>query len=455
MNIGRLQLRRFDDPCKPIGGHARSNVQGLLCAILCSMGCGCGGGGGANDGEGIPCANPWYNNSCNPVPQPTTATLLGVTNAASGTIDMLTIDTKTGVPTPIASDPLPDGPTASAVAIDPYKQFLYVSSTSGEVRGYVIVPSNLTLMPVYGNPFATNAPSAAIAIDPGGGFVLTANGSANTLSAFDIEGQAQSACGPCLIPYGTLANPSTESAGADPSAIVVTNQYVYAANTVGRSVSVYNFVPSAGAEGGPGSATLTPVVGSPFPTAGSPNGLVLDPTGTHVYTTESQLNEVSGFSIDASNGSLTPIAGSPFAASSSTPSPRLFPQGPRLGGREGTDVDCFLVDSSTGALTEIGLSYTNGHAIALALDGPDNFLYALDNVDNQVEVFSIDPTDGSLTLITGSPFALLPGASRILDQTRSPYSTEHSPVLDRRLPSQLSTIHRHDALAVALPAMRL
>jgi 6-phosphogluconolactonase (cycloisomerase 2 family) len=62
-------------------------------------------------------------------------------------------------------------------------------------------------------------------------------------------------------------------------------------------------------------------------------------------------------------------------------------------------------------LTEIGLSYTNGRALALALDGPDNFLYVLDNVDNQIEVFSIDPTDGSLTLITGSPFALFPGAS--------------------------------------------
>jgi 6-phosphogluconolactonase len=153
------------------------------------------------------------------------------------------------------------------------------------------------------------------------------------------------------------------------------------------------------------------VVGSPFPTAGSPNGLVLDPTGTHVYTTESQPNEVSGFSIDASNGSLTPIAGSPFAASYSIRSPVIVPQGQRLCAANGTDVDCFLVDGSTGALTEIGLSYTNGHAIALALDGPDNFLYALDNVDNQVEVFSIDPTDGSLTLITGSPFALFPGAS--------------------------------------------
>ena len=85
-------------------------------------------------------------------------------------------------------------------------------------------------------------------------------------------------------------------------------------------------------------------------------------------------------------------------------------EGKRLHVANGTDVDCFLVDASSSALTEIGLSHTNGRAVALALDGPDDFLYALDNVGNQIEVFSINPTDGSLTLITGSPFALFPGA---------------------------------------------
>jgi 6-phosphogluconolactonase len=153
------------------------------------------------------------------------------------------------------------------------------------------------------------------------------------------------------------------------------------------------------------------VAGSPFPTAGAPNGLVVDATGTHVYAAESQPNELSGFSIDTTTGALTAIPGSPFAASYAIQTPVMDAGGKRLHVANGTDVDCFLVDASTGALTEIGLSYTNGRALALALDGPDNFLYVLDNVDNQIEVFSIDPTDGSLTLITGSPFALFPGAS--------------------------------------------
>src|SRR5580692_5144163 len=51
------------------------------------------------------------------------------------------------------------------------------------------------------------------------------------------------------------------------------------------------------------------------------------------------------------------------------------------------------------------------NSIALALDGPDNFLYVLDNLANQIEVFSIDTSSGALTLINGSPFALFAGAS--------------------------------------------
>src|SRR6184192_460843 len=54
----------------------------------------------------------------------------------------------------------------------------------------------------------------------------------------------------------------------------------------------------------------------------------------------------------------------------------------------------------------------SGPSTASAVDGPDNFLYALDNVDNQVEVFSIDAASGSLKLIAGNPFPLFPGSNQ-------------------------------------------
>jgi 6-phosphogluconolactonase (cycloisomerase 2 family) len=363
-----------------VGDVVRPTLRACLGALLVTCVCACDGPSGPSTG---------YNNN----PPPTSATLVAVTNSTTGTIDVLSIDLKTGAPTPIAGDPVPEGPTPSAVAIDPQKRFLYVTTSSGEVRGYSIDPSSLNLTAIAGSPFATSAQSVAIAVDPGGHFVLTANGSTNTVSVFKIGSTG------ALVEVAG----SPFAAGQNASAIVVAaGKYVYAANTAGSSVSAYSMDVTSGA--------LTPVAGTPFATGGSPNGLVVDRTATHLYAAESQPNEVSGFSINSGTGALTAIAGSPFSASYAIHSPVMDAEGKRLHVANGTDVDCFLVDATSSALTEIGLSHTNGRAVALALDGPDDLLYALDNVANQVEVFSINPTDGSLTLITGSPFALFPGA---------------------------------------------
>jgi 6-phosphogluconolactonase (cycloisomerase 2 family) len=253
----------------------------------------------------------------------------------------------------------------------------------------------LNLTAVAGSPFSTGAQSVGIAVDPSGQFVLTANGSANTVSVFRIGST------------GTLTEVagSPFAAGSNPSAIVVAgDQYVYAANTAGSSVSAYSLNTTSGA--------LTPVAGSPFATPGLPNGLVVDPAGTHLYASESQPNEMSGFSIDATTGALSTIPGSPFRASFAIRTPVMDAGGMRLHVANGINVDCFEVDANTATLAEIGTSATNGQSsIALALDGPDNFLYVLDNLGNQIEVFSIDTSSGALTLINGSPFTLFAGAS--------------------------------------------
>jgi len=121
---------------------------------------------------------------------------------------------------------------------------------------------------------------------------------------------------------------------------------------------------------------------------------------------------VSGFTIDVSTGALTAISGSPFPAPNGALSVVTDASGKLLHIANGTNVDCYTIDASSGALTPIGTSVTNGRATALAVDGPDNFLYALDNVDNQVEVFSIDAASGSLKLIAGNPFPLFPGSNQ-------------------------------------------
>jgi 6-phosphogluconolactonase (cycloisomerase 2 family) len=326
----------------------------------------------------------------------TTATLLFVTNGTAGSIDGLSINRSTGVPSPISGSPFTDGPSPAAVAIDPQKRFLYVATTAGTIRGYVINSSTLKLTAISGSPFSTSANTVAITVDPSGQFVLTANGTSNTVSVFKIA-----ATGGLIEVTGS---PFLVGSGADPKAIVVAaGQFAYTANAGNKTLSAYRMDTSTGA--------LKAVTGSPFPVAGSPNGLVVDVTGTHIYATQSGPNAVAGYSINGSTGALAAISGSPFAASYPVSSPVMDGEGYRLHATNGTDVDCFQVESSAGDLKELGLSYTNGKARALVLDRQDDFLYALDNVNNQVEVFSIDPnSDGSLTLISGSPFALFSGA---------------------------------------------
>src|SRR5258708_18871191 len=128
------QAAEVNEGFDAVADVVRPTRRACLGALLVPCVCACGGGGGPSGGStGI----------SNPPPPPTSATLLAVTNSTTGTIDVFSIDTKTGAPTPIAGDPLPEGPTPSAVAIDPQKRFLYFTTSSGVVSRYSIGPSSL------------------------------------------------------------------------------------------------------------------------------------------------------------------------------------------------------------------------------------------------------------------------------------------------------------------------
>lgn len=344
----------------------------------------CGGGGGST---GTP------SNGTPPPPPPASASLLFVTNGSVGTIDVLTVDNTSGVPKPISGSPFADGPSPVAAAVDPQKRYLYVASSTGEVRGYQIA-SGGSLSAMSGSPFVTGADSVAVAVDAGSQFVLTANGTSNTVSVFKIGAG------------GTLTQVSGSpfAAGNDPDAIVVApGNYVYAGNKGDGTISAYTMDMSSGA--------LTAVAGSPFPAGGHPLSIVVDPSGTHVYTADATPNAVSGFAITSGTGALTAISGSPFAEQNGAALAIVMDHaGILLHVANGTNVDCYQVDATSGALTWLGGSVSNGRATALAADDPDYFVYALDNVDNQLEVFSINPVVFNLALIPGNPYALFQGS---------------------------------------------
>lgn len=175
------------------------------------------------------------------------------------------------------------------------------------------------------------------------------------------------------------------------------------------------------------NGVLTEIADSPFPTSGTGNGgngfiasNRITVCGNFLYASNSFSGDVSGFSVDPTTGSLTAIPGSPFAAGSRTffgislaataKCDFLF-----AGNGDASEIFAFQIGSD-GALTPV-----QGSPFALPSQpnglkaSPDGaFLSAsLTNLGNgAIAMFSI-ASDGVLTPVPGSPFPISPTARTV------------------------------------------
>jgi hypothetical protein len=203
---------------------------------------------------------------------------------------------------------------------------------------------------------------------------------------------------------------------------IITNPagtFLFLAATVPGEIYVYQI--------GSGGA-LTAVTGSPFAAGMEPVNLTTDGLGKYLYATNGGTDhlgtEVAAFAI-GNNGALTTVPGSPFA----------FPMWQVLGeptgnfligttgqsaGVNGSDNDFLYVftiqpsGASAGAITQVANSpfatQNSPFSLAVQPDAGGNLVYSFGfNVDltgfNSPEAFSIDPTTGALSEISGSPFS--------------------------------------------------
>jgi 6-phosphogluconolactonase (cycloisomerase 2 family) len=93
--------------------------------------------------------------------------------------------------------------------------------------------------------------------------------------------------------------------GANPTAIVFANGFLYVLNDVlnDGSISGYSINSSSG--------VLTPLSGSPFAIV----GLAMATDSFNQYLYVAGLTGIQAFSIDPTSGGLSPVVGSPFPAS--------------------------------------------------------------------------------------------------------------------------------------------
>jgi DNA-binding beta-propeller fold protein YncE len=167
----------------------------------------------------------------------------------------------------MAGSPFAAGTHPSAIAADPGGNYVYVTDfAKGDVLTYSVGSGPLT--PVAGSPFpAGNAP-AAIVIDGTGKYAYVANSQDANLTAYSISNGVLSFLGSSSTPVAYATGTQPVAIGIDPSL----NQYLYTANFLGNNVSGFQLNATDG--------TLLNSQKSPYPSNANPTAIAAIPHGT-------------------------------------------------------------------------------------------------------------------------------------------------------------------------------
>ncbi len=139
--------------------------------------------------------------------------------------------------------------------------------------------------------------------------------------------------------------------------------------------------------------------------------LTIHPNSKFVYVPTGS-NSIAGFAIGAT-GLLTPLSGSPFPTAGVWQGIFFTPTG-KFGYTQSyasSVGEIFSVNTTTGALTSLGTVALGSGASDLAITAKGNFIYAANNNGSTISGFAINPTTGALTAVPGSPFAAGPSCA--------------------------------------------
>ena len=256
-----------------------------------------------------------------------------------------TVDPAVGALVPASAEPFDAGGHLYGIALDPSGRFLYTADPDRNVvLGFRTTPGSGALSPIEHSPFPTQGGAVSIAVDPAGRFVY--------VGSIDPE----------------------------------------------KSLSVFKLNDDG---------SLSPSDQPPIALGGEAASIAADPSGRFVYVVAA--NGIHLFTVDAAGAALHEVQGSPLVTNVFG-GPLLFhPSGKLLfSGKEALRV--FLVDPDTGKLEEATDSpVTNDvgsdpQATSLAFDPTGNFVYGVHVATGHVIAYKIDPRDGTLERVAGSPY---------------------------------------------------
>jgi YVTN family beta-propeller protein len=213
----------------------------------------------------------------------------------------LTADSTTGSPFSTGAATGPNINQPLSLAITSSGTYLYVGSnvsgTGGEgtVEGFTVAGGILTA--ISDSPYASGNEPFSIAIDSTQKFVYAPNVFEYVIST--------------VAPLGSLGTPNYDGALANPYAVATypggTDLYLYITDNTANVVQAYSYSATTG---------IVAAIGPDSYNVGTaPEAIVIDPTGTYLYVSNTGSGTVSGFVITPGTGALTATPGSPYTAS--------------------------------------------------------------------------------------------------------------------------------------------
>ncbi len=333
-----------------------------------------------------------------------------VINVASNNVSAYAINASTGALTQPPGSPFAAGYDPSGVVIDPSGKFLYVTNNGsisghypGNVSAYTINAHTGALTPIRGSPFAAGDRPTDVATDPAGRFAYVTNYASFNVSAYAINshtgGLKQMHGSPFKAgPHAPLTAVAVDHGGRFAYVTDFGRSYPYDS---GR-VYPYTINRRTGA--------LTRIKGRPFGGGNGPDSLAIDPAGKFVYVTDYGSSDVVGYAINAKTGFLTQLAGSPFRAGLYASGVAIDPNGKFTYVPSAFQVYAYTIDALSGSLTLVQRAPAPGTVDAVAIDPTGKFAYVTAAVNGSsyhggVSAYAINPSNGTLTPINGSPFA--------------------------------------------------
>ena len=143
-------------------------------------------------------------------------------------------------------------------------------------------------------------------------------------------------------------------------------------------------------------------------------GVAVTPSKKFLYALFSSFTVIEGYAISGPGVTLTPLKNSPFFPVSNGPvnSMVLDPAGRFLYViHSPSTIEAHAVNVDTGDLTFVSdLTEAVADLRVASIDPAGKFLFATDLTDGRIFAYQINQTSGSLSAVTGSPFAL-PGGN--------------------------------------------